>query len=974
MNKRLRSPIIYLLVLLLGMTGVTPVQAEAETVQGLPAKDIQSVLHYAQTAGFAYIFDEGNQDFNGTRIVNGTAQDMARLKASQKGTLLVRYKTSSNTNQVLFAAGKDYSNNHYGAILANGVASVNKMRLDFPDGMKANLPSTIVTDNNWHTAVYSVDATDLTNKQGKTVVSFDGSTTTAYPNYASWFNQNADINQIQYLTIGGANGVLASSGNNTNFTGKIAFVAFLPETFTQAEAAELSSSPWPAEPAPIYSSQNVTIGSSANAVALDAESVNRLKQLESATIIIRYKNTNTGIGSLFSISDPSKTNAHFHVYEYNHVIGFEFRNSDNPKYSATGAVYGGEINTVAFKAEKGVGYKLFANGELKATLAKTGAEYQFLNQIPALTAGYLGKTMRSNNVDSYPFTGNIESIEVYSAALSDTALIGITGQTARVPNKVFYAGDATGSEFFRIPFLLATANDTLIAGVDANFGSTGDSAENIDAAIRRKTNASTHSFMEGWENAFIPEALHMKDYADESGYKQKSASFIDGTIVQNTLGSGRIILMIDAFAWNGGVFQHLNVNSSGQANGGVARSVAYGDGFATIGGKKHLLLSSHNMKGNANGQIGNINNNTNRSLFDYAADIYGAKNANGRYNVYHLNGTPRPYSSTSTPVSDDNLSLGALSSYSLNSDYELYKNNQPLTVLQKSKNANHPVTPVPMRIFYEDSELQMYNTSYIMQLYSDDDGVTWHTDKIASGMFKRENSRYYVLGPGRGIQLQKGAHTGRIMMPVYYQGQTSTEVVYSDDGGVTWTHGEPIPGASGLHESTMVEMPDGSVKIFVRTPATSGGKIIMATSVNGGETWQDVKSALGDNAAGVSSQVSALGYSQSVISAADGNPYPALLLSSAYDRARKDGRIFVGLIKEDGTYSDGSQKYRVDWEYQYHLTSADQLYAYSSMTELANGKIGILYESSETASWSDGLKSMYYKEFTMDQLIGNGNP
>lgn len=745
-------------------------------------------------------------------------------------------------------------------------------------------------------------------------------------------------------------------------------------TPVQAETAELESSPWSLNNPPVYSSQDLTISSTADAVALDAGTINNLKQLESASIVIRYKNTNTGIGSLFSISDPTKVNSHFHIYEYNNVIGFEYRNNDNPKYAATGAVFGGETNTIAFKAEKGVGYKLFANGEVKASLNKSGTDYQFLKNIPALNTAYLGKTKRSNNVDSYPFTGNIESIEIYDAALTDAELIEMTGETARVPNKVFYMGDATGSEFFRIPFLLTTSSDTLIAGADANFGSTGDSAENIDAAVRRKANASTHSFMEGWEDAVIPNALHMKDYADESGYKQKSASFIDGTIVQDTLGSGRVILMIDAFAWNGGVFQYLNINSSGQANGGVGRSVAYGDGFATIGGKKYLLLSSQNVKGSANGQIGNINNNTNRSLFDYAADIYGAKNTEGRYNVYHLNGTPRPYSSTSTPVSDDNLSLGQLSAYSLNSDYELYKNNQPLTVTQKSSNVNHPVTPVPMRIFYEDSELQMYNTSYIMQLYSDDDGVTWNTDKIASGMFKRENSRYYVLGPGRGIQLQKGAHTGRILMPVYYEGRTSTEVVYSDDGGETWTHGEPIPSTGGLHESTLVEMPDGSVKIFVRNPATSGGKIIMATSVNGGETWQDVKSALGDNAAGVSSQVSALGYSQNVISAIDGNSYPALLLSSAYDRARKDGRIFVGLIKEDGTYSDGSQKYKIDWEYQYQLTRADQLYAYSSMTELANGKIGILYESSETTSWADGLKSMYYKEFTINELIGTSSP
>lgn len=74
-----------------------------------------------------------------------------------------------------------------------------------------------------------------------------------------------------------------------------------------------------------------------------------------------------------------------------------------------------------------------------------------------------------------------------------------------------------------------------------------------------------------------------------------------------------------------------------------------------------------------------------------------------------------------------------------------------------------------MKIFYEDSELQMYNTSYIMQFYSDDGGASWHTDKIISGMVKRESSRYYILGPGRGLQIQNGAYAGRLIVPVYYQ-------------------------------------------------------------------------------------------------------------------------------------------------------------------------------------------------------------
>lgn len=926
---------------------------------------LSDVLSSAATSGFCFTFTGDDQSFDGTRIVSGTAEEIARLKSSTKGTLLVRYKTASTTNQAIFAAGKDYATNDYGAILANGAAGVNQIRVDYPDGMYANLSGTTAADDAWHTFVYSVDGSDPNDKTGKTVTSFDGTTTTQYPNFASWYNQNTGINDIQYLTIGGANGTLANSSNNTNFVGSIAFVAFVPQTFTQSEAAALSSATWPEETTNnlVYSAENISVASSSDAVALSDEVLSSLEGLTDATIIVGYTNTNSGIGSLISVSDSTKSNAHFHLYQSGTTLGFEFRNSDNPKYSATTAVYDGEANTVAFTADSTFGYKLFSNGNLGATLEKTGDAYQFLSSITSLDNAYLGKTNRSNDANSYPFTGTISFIEVYNNVLSDDTLIQRTAVTQKVVTKAFYNGDATGSKFFRIPFLLSTADDTLIAGCDANFGSTGDSAENIDATIRTKSNASLSAEGENWNNATVPYALHMQDYADEQGYKQYSASVIDGVIVQDTTSeTNRVLIVIDLFPWNGGVFQYLNIDSEGQAHGGTARSVAYGDGFCTINGQKYLLLSSQNTKSNG------INMNTNRSLFDYVADVYGEKNADGRYNVYQLSGTPSAYSTGSTPVDDSNLSLGTLSDYSLSTDYELYKNGQLQSVTQKTSDSSAASVQVPMKIFYEDSELQVYNTSYLLQVYSDDDGTTWHTDKIISGMVKRENSKFYITGPGRGLQIKAGTYAGRILVPVYYQGNTSTEVIYSDDGGETWQHGNPIPSSLALHESTLVEMPDGSLKIFVRNTTSSGGKIITATSNDGGATWHDVESALGDTGAGTNCQISAINYSTAVISAEDGQQYPAILMATTTSNARKNGQIYVGLIKPNGTYSDGNTKYLVDWEYDYQMTGTNELFAYSCLTEMSNGKIGILYESSENSSWSTGLQSMFYKELTIDQL------
>ena len=288
---------------------------------------------------------------------------------------------------------------------------------------------------------------------------------------------------------------------------------------------------------------------------------------------------------------------------------------------------------------------------------------------------------------------------------------------------------------------------------------------------------------------------------------------------------------------------------------------------------------------------------------------------------------------------------------------------------QNAENQSAGPVEVPMKIFYEDSELQMYNTSYIMQFYSDDGGASWHTDKIISGMVKRESSRYYILGPGRGLQIQNGAYAGRLIVPVYYQGAPDAEVIYSDDGGRTWKHGESVSSIYGLSEAAPVEMPDGSLKLFLRNTSVLGGTVVEATSTDGGQTWRDVKSTFGNNSAGINCQMSAVRLGSPVRSRADGKEYPALLLSCANRKDRTNGRLFMGLLKEDGAYPGGARKYRIDWEYQYDVTPAGTLYAYSCLSELNDGRVALLYESSPSASWDEGLQRIYYREFRAETLM-----
>lgn len=525
--------------------------------------------------------------------------------------------------------------------------------------------------------------------------------------------------------------------------------------------------------------------------------------------------------------------------------------------------------------------------------------------------------------------------------------------------KVFYHGDATKSKFFRIPFLLTTQNGTLLAGADTNFGSTGDSAENIDTAVRRKTKAADFKAEDGWEEAFIPEALHFKDYTDELLHQDNSASYIDGMIVQDTLGIGvknRILLVIDAWAWNGGLIEHMQVKANGEIEQADFREVARGDGFTVIQGKKYLLLSSENRKERRKGTEAYINANIDRTRFNYIADIYGKKDCNGHYVIYHLNGVPN------VEEEEEKLSLGEVSRYSLDENYDLYQDGQPLFVMQKGKTE---IKKVPMNIFYEDSILQMYNTSYLVQFYSDDEGMTWKKDKIISSMVKRKEATAFLASPGRGHQIQNGIYKGRIIFPVYYKAENklTAEIIYSDDGGMTWKEGESILAKQSLSEGAVVELWEGNLMIFLRN-AEKEGKIMSAVSQNGGVSWHTLQSALGDKEDGVNCQLSAINYSELLFSKKDGKKYPAILLSTPFHKSRKNGKLFIGLIKKGA-----GENIRVDWEYQYEITGQNKLYAYSCLTELQNKKIGLLYETSDTQSWADGLQAIYYQEFSIEELI-----
>ncbi|WP_162848455.1 GDSL-type esterase/lipase family protein [Paenibacillus nanensis] len=180
---------------------------------------------------------------------------------------------------------------------------------------------------------------------------------------------------------------------------------------------------------PLFRAENLTIGPSSFPDFSDR--VNDLKTLEQGTIIVKFKHTGTSIMTLFSLSNNTMPNGHFHLYVTPTAIGSENRfqqpgqTSSNTHVKADGlSLTSGQFHTVAMVADKDQGYKFFVDGSL--VKHDTSSPVKFLSNIYAPNSVRLGMTDRAEGSFEYPLTGEIAFAEVYAEPLSDAELFELT--------------------------------------------------------------------------------------------------------------------------------------------------------------------------------------------------------------------------------------------------------------------------------------------------------------------------------------------------------------------------------------------------------------------------------------------------------------------------------------------------------------------------------------------------------------------
>lgn len=669
--------------------------------------------------------------------------------------------------------------------------------------------------------------------------------------------------------------------------------------------------------------QKIAVGSPVELSTKDY--AEKLMKLEEGTILVHYTSTsNQAIQSLFSVSNAKAghENRHFHVYiRPEGVLGCEIRNESAMNYgfkaaNAVKADYKGKPaeNIIALQADKEKGtYQLFANGEKVLTVdAAALGGYRFISEITGLDTVSLGATKRGG-INKYTFGGNIHKIEVYETPLTDEELIEETKKTAYPElQQIFHKNDGTGANYYRIPALLTLKSGTVISAADARFGGTHDSPNNIDIAVARSEDGGKN-----WSKPELP--FHYEDYEDNTleipvGTQTRvnqSASFIDPVLLQDEE-TERVFLISDAMA----------------AGYGSPQAVT-GSGYKEIQGKKYLKLQK-----------------AGETDYNYTVRENGV--------IYN--------DTTNQPTE-----------YSLNSNFEILKDNVLQTVKQKSSRfdptngSGQLVTDetdkdVPMNIMYADAVFKALPTTWLYMKYSDDDGKTWSDPILLNGMVKAEDSRVLVTGPGRGMQIKNGEYKGRLIVPVYDTAQSG--IIYSDDHGATWNYAKgPSTKKAAMSESQIVEMPDGTLRVYARS---TGSKIAEAVSLDGGKTWTEAAYVPGMTQPGWGSQLSVIRYGGLI----EGKPALIMSTPAGVGNYRRDGRVKIGLITDTG--KEGSEKYKIDWTYDYSVDSKNAGFAYSCLSELPNHQIGLMYEKYDSYNPAElhSQDIMKYEELSLSELMG----
>ncbi|MFE3556198.1 exo-alpha-sialidase [Streptomyces sp. NPDC059193] len=251
--------------------------------------------------------------------------------------------------------------------------------------------------------------------------------------------------------------------------------------------------------------------------------------------------------------------------------------------------------------------------------------------------------------------------------------------------------------------------------------------------------------------------------------------------------------------------------------------------------------------------------------------------------------------------------------------------------------------------------------------YSDDGGLTWTTRRITQDI-KDPSWKGMFAASGTGIQLS----TGRLMQQYAFRkadGSIWAASAYSDDHGTTWRMGNPVGPL--MDENKTVELADGRIMLNSRT--SSAKTRLVAYSNDGGITYSTP--VPDDELIDPTNNAAILRYHAT----ADGRrPESHWLLFSNTASTTTRHKLTVRMSCNDG----------LTWPTSKVVEAGAS--AYSTLTRLADGTFGLLYESGPyqritfarfNASWlgvdcptDQGYPKLAAQTAVLDGLLTAGTP
>jgi sialidase-1 len=250
----------------------------------------------------------------------------------------------------------------------------------------------------------------------------------------------------------------------------------------------------------------------------------------------------------------------------------------------------------------------------------------------------------------------------------------------------------------------------------------------------------------------------------------------------------------------------------------------------------------------------------------------------------------------------------------------------------------------------EIKEAKGQDTRRVFVSRSTNDGVNWTKPVEITGSVKKPHWRWYATGPVNGIQLMRGPHRGRLVIPANHTDHTNPEqhpshshVIYSDDHGQTWQWGGTEDEMT--NESTVVELSDGTLLQNMRSYHGEHRRAI-GVSHDGGVSWS--RTIRDEALIEPVCQASILRYSWP-----KGNESGRILFSNPSSTKRE--KMTVRLSEDEAA----------TWPISKVLHRGPA--AYSCLTVLPGGAIGCLYECGEKAPYERIVLARFPVKWLLDR-------